>query len=81
MRLATMESGSEMFEREILQKKASCEHCGSQATIRAIYHYFPEGRSIGPINDQSQPQIVMILKCPVCGPQSQLKAADCAVER
>jgi hypothetical protein len=81
MRLATMESRSETLEREILPQKASCEHCGAQAAIRAIFHYFPEGRPIGPTNDASQPQIVMILKCPVCGPQTQLKATDRAVQR
>jgi hypothetical protein len=81
MRLATTDLGCETIEREILPQKATCEHCGAQATIRAIFHYFPKGPSTEPANDQSAPQIVMILKCPVCGPQTQVKAAGCAVER
>ena len=81
MRLATTELGSESFERDILPQKATCQHCGTQATLRAIFHYFPKSPSTEPANDQVPPQIVMILKCPVCGPQTQVKAAECPIGR
>jgi transcription elongation factor Elf1 len=81
MRLATTELGSETIERDVLPQKATCEHCGAQATVRAIFHYYPEAPATEATSDQAPPQIVMILKCPVCGPQTQVKAADCAVGR
>jgi Zn finger protein HypA/HybF involved in hydrogenase expression len=76
MRLATTELGSETFERDILPQNVTCERCGAQATLRALFHYFPERRSTEPANDQAPPQIVMILKCPVCGPQTQVQTGD-----
>jgi hypothetical protein len=81
MRLATTDLGSETIERGIQPLKATCEYCGAKATLRAIFHYFPKPRSTELANDQAPPQIVMILKCPACGPQTQVKAADCPVGR
>jgi len=81
MRLATTDLGSETIERDIQPLNATCEQCGAQATLRAIFHYFPDGPCTELANDQVPPQIVMILKCPVCGPQTQIEAADCIVGR
>jgi hypothetical protein len=81
MRLATTELGTETVESNILPQKVECEACGAQATLRAMFHYFPHAPSVEQPGDQSSPQIVLILKCPVCGPQTQVKASDCPVLR
>jgi transcription elongation factor Elf1 len=74
MRLATTDMGSETVESNILPQKVECGVCGAQATLQTIFHYFPQSPSAEHPDDQSPPQIVMILKCPVCGPQTQVKA-------
>jgi Zn finger protein HypA/HybF involved in hydrogenase expression len=81
MRLATSELDSETFESNILPQKVKCEACGAQASLRAIFHYVPQPHSAEHPDEHSSPPVVMILKCPVCGPRTQIKAGDFAVER
>jgi hypothetical protein len=81
MRLATTDLGSKTIERDILPQKATCERCGAQATLRAIYYYRPKQAATEDPRDQSPLPAVLILKCPVCGPQTQIKAGDCAAAR
>jgi Zn finger protein HypA/HybF involved in hydrogenase expression len=81
MRLATTGLDSETVESNILPQKVECERCGAQAILRAIFHYFPQLESEQPPDDHSTAPVVMILKCPVCGPRTQIKAANCAVGR
>jgi endogenous inhibitor of DNA gyrase (YacG/DUF329 family) len=78
MRLATPELESETVESNILPQKVECERCGAESTLRAIFHYRPQCLSVERPNGQSPPRVVMILKCPACGPQTQVKAGDCA---
>ena len=81
MRSATTELDSETVESNILPQKVRCERCGAQATLRAIFHYIPQPPFAELPDEHSSRSIVMILKCPVCGPQTQVKAADGAVAR
>jgi hypothetical protein len=75
----TTELGRESVEGNILPQKVGCERCGAPATLRAIFHYRPHPVSNEHPDDQLPPRVVMILKCPVCGPQTQVKAGNCEV--
>ena len=81
MRLATPELDSETFEINILPHKVECKRCGAASTLRAIFHYRPQCLSVEHPDDQSPPRVVMILKCPACGPRTQVKAGNLVVER
>jgi Zn finger protein HypA/HybF involved in hydrogenase expression len=62
-------------EIQILRKKVNCDRCGVTAALRAIFYYCPEGVD-SPLSDGAESAIVVAIKCPVCGPQTQVKAAD-----
>jgi hypothetical protein len=66
---------------DLPQNKLDCDKCGTSATLRTIFLYRPWTGNKQQPDDQSPPSVVVTLHCPVCGPQTQLKAGDFKVGR
>jgi endogenous inhibitor of DNA gyrase (YacG/DUF329 family) len=61
-------------------EKVHCDTCGTPATLRAIFHYYNPSTGKGSSADDPKPQVVMVTNCPICGPQTQVRAWDSRVE-
>ena len=81
MPFAQMELNGESLESDNRRQKADCDRCGSSATLSSVYLYRPRTSTQEQQDDQSPSPVVMTLHCPVCGPRTQIKAADRGVSR
>jgi endogenous inhibitor of DNA gyrase (YacG/DUF329 family) len=76
MQLVTTELGTETVESNIISREVGCQRCGAQATLQSTYLYRPQFAFLERRQDEVSSSTVMIVKCPICGPQTQVQTGD-----